>query len=141
MDEVTQFEVVCTVEKISKQYLIPVLEHMLHFFPFKVVSFHSDNGSEYINRQVAKLLKELFIEFTKSRPRHSNDNALAESKNNSVVMKILGYQHIPQKWAPLIDEFNQQYLKPHINYHRPCFSLKLSRIKKVNNERNILIRA
>ncbi len=121
VDEVTQFEIVCTVEKISEQYLMPVLQSILEFFPFKVVSFHSDNGSEYINRNVAKLLKKLFIEFTKSRPRHSNDNALAESKNCSVVRKILGYHHIPQKWAVVMNEFNQKYLNPHINYHRPCF--------------------
>jgi len=121
VDEVTQFEVVCTVEKISEQYLIPVLETMMEFFPFKIISFHSDNGSEYINRNVAKLLKKLLIEFTKSRPRHSNDNALAESKNASVVRKILGYQHIPQKWAGRVNEFNQTCLNPHINYHRPCF--------------------
>jgi len=74
VDEVTQFEIVCTVEKISEQYLMPVLQSILEFFPFKVVSFHSDNGSEYINRNVAKLLKKLFIEFTKSRPRHSNES-------------------------------------------------------------------
>ncbi|HID01706.1 MAG TPA: transposase [Desulfobacterales bacterium] len=121
VDEVTQFEVVCSVEKISEQYLIPVLETMLNFFPFKVISFHSDNGSEYINQNVAKLLKRLFIEFTKSRSRQSNDNALAESKNASVVRKILGYHHIPQKWANQINDFNQAYLNPHINYHRPCF--------------------
>jgi len=70
---------------------------------------------------VAELLEKLRIEFTKPRSRHSNDNALAESKNASVVRKILGYSHIPQRWAPLINEFNQQYLNPYINYHRPCF--------------------
>jgi hypothetical protein len=121
VDEVTQFEVVCTVEKIGEQFLIPALEHMLDFFPFKVISFHSDNGSEYINRNVAELLEKLFIEFTKSRPRHSNDNALAESKNASIVRKVLGYHHIPQKWASLVNEFDQEFLNPHINYHRPCF--------------------
>ncbi|MDH3327593.1 MAG: integrase [Gammaproteobacteria bacterium] len=121
VDEVTQFEVVCTVEKISEQYLIPVLQYILSFFPFKIISFHSDNGSEYINKNVEKLLKKLFVEFTKSRPRHSNDNALAESKNCSIVRKILGYHHIPQKCAGLINEFNQKHLNPHINYHRPCF--------------------
>jgi len=94
---------------------------MLNYFPFKILGFHSDNGSEYINRQVARLLQKLLIEFTKSRPRHSNDNALAESKNGSVVRKILGYHHIPQKYAKLVNEFNQTYLNPHINYHRPCF--------------------
>ena len=39
-----------------------------------VLGFHADNGSEYINYTVAKLLDKLRIEFTKSRPRHSNDN-------------------------------------------------------------------
>lgn len=121
VDEITQFEVVCTVEKISEHYLIPVLEQLLDTFPFVIKGFHSDNGSEYINKQVAKLLEKLLIEFTKSRARHTNDNALAESKNASIVRKYLGYSHIPQKWAPLINEFNQAYLNPYINYHRPCF--------------------
>jgi transposase InsO family protein len=121
VDEVTQIEVVCTVEKISEIYLIPALEELLETFPFIVLSFHSDNGSEYINKRVADLLEKLLIEFTKSRSRHSNDNALAESKNGSVVRKLFGYSHIPQHWAPLINDFNRQYLNPYLNFHRPCF--------------------
>ena len=121
VDEVTQFEVVCSVEKISENYLMPALEQMLESFPFVIRGFHSDNGSEYINRRVAKLLKKLFIEFTKSRSRHSNDNALAESKNASVVRKLFGYIHIPQKWASEINIFNRSFLNPYLNYHRPCF--------------------
>ena len=121
VDEITQFEVVCTVEKISERFLIPVLEQLLDTFPFVIKGFHSDNGSEYINKHVAKLLEKLLIEFTKSRARHTNDNALAESKNASIVRKHLGYSHIPQKWAPLMNEFNQTTLNPYINYHRPCF--------------------
>jgi transposase InsO family protein len=121
VDEVTQFEIVCSVEKISEQYLMPALEEMLESFPFSILGFHSDNGSEYVNRRVAELLQKLFIEFTKSRSRHSNDNALAESKNASVVRKIFGYTHIPQKWAPKVNQFNRAYLNPYINYHRPCF--------------------
>ena len=66
VDEVTQFEVVCTVEKISERYLIPALEQLLEIFPFTVLGFHSDNGSEYINKRVAELLEKLRIEFTKS---------------------------------------------------------------------------
>jgi hypothetical protein len=61
------------------------------------------------------------IEFTKSRSRQSNDNALAESKNASVVRKLFGYSHIPQRWAPLINAFNQQHLTPYVNCHQPCF--------------------
>ena len=121
VDEVTQFEVVCSVERISECYLIPVLKQMLAAFPFIIKGFHSDNGSEYINKHVCELLTKLQIELTKSRSRHSNDNALAESKNASIVRKQFGYQHIAQKWAPLMNEFNLKYLYPYINYHRPCF--------------------
>jgi len=121
VDEITQFDIVCAVEKISERYLIPVLEQLLGQFPFIIVSFHADNGSEYINQHVVKLLKKLLIELTKSRARHSNDNALVESKNGSIVRKHLGYSHIQQHWAPLVDQFHQHYLNPYINYHRPCF--------------------
>ena len=121
VDEVTQFEVVATTERISEHYLLPVLELQLQSFPFRLQGFHSDNGSEFINRTVAKLLHKLLIAFTKSRARHSNDNALAESKNGSVVRKHLGYAHIPQHCAPPVNAFLQQHLNPYLNFHRPCF--------------------
>lgn len=130
IDEVTQFEVVCTVERISERYLIPVLKQMIAAFPFVIKGFHCDNGSEYINKHVCKLLTKLEIELTKSRSRHSNDNALAESKNASIVRKQFGYQHIAQKWAPLMNEFNLKYLYPYINYHRPCFFPEIITDKK-----------
>lgn len=121
VDEQTQFEIVVSVEKISERYLIPALEQLLEAFPFALLGFHSDNGSEYINKRVAELLEKLRIEFTKSRSRHSNDNALAESKNAAVVRKHFGYSHIPQCWAPLINDFNRLHLNPYLNFHRPCF--------------------
>jgi len=121
VDEITQFEGVASVERISERYLIPVLASLIDSFPFSIKGFHADNGSEYINKRVAGLLNKWLIELTKSRSRRTNDNALVESKNGSIVRKHLGYHHIPQKWAPLINEFNQKYLNPYINYHRPCF--------------------
>lgn len=117
VDEVTRYQVVFTVERISEQFMIPLLKT----FPFDIIGFHSDNGSEYINKRVVKLLNKLHIELTKSRSRQTNDNALVESKNGSVIRKILGYCHIPQRFAPLVNEFNQTHLVPYINYHRPCF--------------------
>jgi len=97
-----------------------VLEALLECFPFALINFHADNGSEYINKRVAALLKKRLIEFTKSRPRKTNDTPLAESKNGSVVRKLFGSVPIPQRGAPLINEFNQQHLHPYLNTHRPC---------------------
>lgn len=121
VDCVTQFQLVATCEKISEAYLIPVLKQLIGGFPFVILGFHADNGSEYINYTVAKLLKKLLIEFTKSRPRHSNDNALAESKNGAVVRKHLGYAHIPQQFADRVNTFCADFLNPYVNFHRPCF--------------------
>ena len=121
MDEVTQWEIVASVQRISEAYLVPVLETMLAEFPFIIRGFHSDNGSEFVNRIVAKLLNKMLIRFTKSRPRQSNDNGLVETKNGSVVRKQLGYAYIPQRCAELINEFNRDFFNPYINFHRPCF--------------------
>ena len=121
VDGVTQFHLVATCEKISEAYLLPVIRQLLDGFPFVILGFHADNGSEYINYQVATLLEKLRIEFTKSRPRHSNDNALAESKNGAVVRKHLGYAHIPQQFAEQVNAFCAKHLNPYINFHRPCF--------------------
>lgn len=137
VDEVTQMEVVCSVEKISEQYLIPVLEQLLDSFPFKIIEVHSDNGSEYINKTVAQLLNKLLIELTKSRARQSNDNALVESKNGSIVRKCLGYIHIRQKHAPRINLFLKGYLVPYINYHRPCYFALTKTDKKTGKERKV----
>ena len=121
VDCVTQFEIVATCERISEAFLIPVLQELLHSFPFTIRGFHTDNGSEYINRNVARLLNKLLIEEqTKSRSRHSNDNAQAESKNGAIVRKHLGYSHIPQRFARQVNDFCRDRLNPYVNFHRPC---------------------
>ena len=121
VDEVTQWEIVASAERISEYYLEPILENMLRGFPFVIRGFHSDNGSEFINKTVAKLLNKLLIRLTKCRPRHTNDNGLVESKNGSVVRKQLGYVHIPQAYATAIDRYHRDFLNIYVNFHRPCF--------------------
>jgi transposase InsO family protein len=105
VDEVTQWEIATAVEGISEAYLEPVLTTMLNQFPFVIHGFHSDNGSEFINQTVAKLLSKLMIQQTKSRPRHSNDNGLAETKNGAVIRKHMGWGHIPARHAERIQQF------------------------------------
>ena len=120
VDEVTQYEFVGAVEAISERFLIPVLEGLLGLFPFVIKGVHADNGSEYVNHRVAALLDKLHAEFTRSRPRRSNDNALVESKNGSVVRRHLGHAHIPARFAPLVHEFASGTLSPALNYHHTC---------------------
>jgi len=138
VDCVTQWQVVATVQTISEAHLLPVIEQMLEQFPFEILGFHADNGSEYVNHRVAKMLDKLKVEFTRSRPRHSNDNGLAETKNGAVVRKQFGYAHIPQRHAARFTTYCAEYLNPFLNFHRPCLFAtdkldpkKPGRIKKV----------
>jgi transposase InsO family protein len=120
VDTVTQWQVVGCVSKISEAYLIPVLEAMLHQFPFRILGFHADNGSEFINHTVARLLEKLLIEFTKSRANRTQDNALVEGKNGAVIRKHIGYGHIPNEHAEQLQKFYTAQFNPYLNYHRPC---------------------
>ena len=120
VDEVTQWQIVAATERISEAWLEPVLVALLRQFPFRIRGFHSDNGSEFVNHTVARLLNKLLIEQTKSRPRHCNDNGLVETKNGAVIRKHMGYGYIPGEHAQAIHGFYAQHLNPYLNYHRPC---------------------
>ena len=120
VDQVTQWEIVSATERISEAWLEPVLCALMRQFPFRILGFHSDNGSEFINRVVARLLNKLLIEQTKSRPRHSNDNGLAETKNGAVIRKHMGYGYIPAGHAGRLQQFYTAHFNPYLNYHRPC---------------------
>jgi hypothetical protein len=118
VDEVTQVTFLDCVPFIREEYMLIVLKDLIKMFPFPVINFHSDNGSEYINYSVSKILTELNISQTKSRPRQSGDNGLVESKNGSIVRKQMGYMHIPSRHAYKINEFYKKYLNDFNNYHR-----------------------
>ena len=120
VDQVTQFEAVVSVERISELYLIPALQQLFDILPFEIAGFHRDNGRKYVNYRVAELLEKLHIKFIKSRTRHSNDNALVECKNGRVLRKLLGHAHIPQQCAAALNEFHRRHLNRYVNYHRPC---------------------
>jgi transposase InsO family protein len=120
VDEVTQWQIVAATARISEAWLEPVLAALLRQFPFRIRGFHSDNGSEFINQTVAKLLNKLLIEQTKSRPRHSNDNGLVETKNGAVIRKHLGYGYIDAAHAERLQQFYSAHFNPYLNYHRPC---------------------
>lgn len=120
VDTVTQWQNIGCVETISERHMLPVLEAMLHQFPFRILGFHCDNGSEFLNHRVANLLGKLLVEFTKSRAYRTTDNALVEGKNGAVVRKHIGYGFIGCEHAEAMQRFFAAHLNPYLNFHRPC---------------------
>jgi transposase InsO family protein len=120
VDEVTQWQIVAATPQISELWLLPVLEAILQQFPFVIRGFHSDNGSEFINYTVARLLGKLLIEQTRSRAHHPGDNGLVESKNGAVIRKHIGFGYIGAQHAEAMNQFHREHLNPYVNFHRPC---------------------
>jgi transposase InsO family protein len=133
VDQVTQWEIVAATPQISELWLLPVLEAILGQFPFVIRGFHSDNGSEFINYTVARLLGKLLIEQTKSRAQHCGDNGLVESKNGAIIRKHIGFGYIDARHAEAVDQFHRQHLNPYVNFHRPCAVPKI--ITEANGKR------
>ncbi len=120
VDEETQWELTACVPQISERYLAPIFETILGLYPFIIIEFHSDNGSEYINKTVSSILNRLHIRQTKSRPGKSNDNALVETKNNAVIRKEMGYYFIQKGAHKLINDYYHDWLNIFLNFHRQC---------------------
>ena len=137
VDEVTQWEILICVPQISERYLSPALEILLDQFPFVIFNFHSDRGSEFINKVVAEILNKLLINQTKSRSRHCNDNALVESKNGTIIRKNMGYCHVNQKMTDEVNKFYEGYFNPYLNFHRPCGFVTETRVDAKGRERKI----
>jgi transposase InsO family protein len=133
VDQVTQWEIVAATPQISELWLLPVLEALLDQFPFLIRGFHSDNGSEFINYSVARLLGKLLVEQTKSRAHHCGDNGLVESKNGAIIRKHIGFGYIDAQHAEAVDRFHRQHLNPYLNFHRPCAVPKI--ITETNGKR------
>ncbi|WP_176072138.1 integrase catalytic domain-containing protein [Paraburkholderia phenazinium] len=145
VDCVTQWEVVATVPTLAREHMLPVLRAMLEQFPFTILGFHSDGGTEYINYEVAAMLEKDRIAFTRSRPRRCNDNALAEAKNGVVVRRQFGHAYVPAGRAEQFNAFCTELLNPFLNFHRPCLfgtevpdPRKPGRLRRIHRQQDVM---
>lgn len=120
VDEITQWEVVFCVPQLSESCMLPAIKEIFSQYPFHIFNFHSDRGHETINYLVSELLQRLLIKQTKNRSYHSNDNALVETKNGSVIRKNMGWEHINQSMCDEINSYYKNFFNIYLNFHRPC---------------------
>lgn len=80
-----------SIRNNAAKWIITGVDHLQGMFPFPLTCFDSDNGSEFINHEVANWLQARDIAQTRSRPYTKDDQATVESKNNHVVRKHAFY--------------------------------------------------
>jgi hypothetical protein len=80
-----------SIRNNASKWIVNAVSDLHGRFPFPMRVFDSDNGSEFINHDVADWLQQREIAQTRSRPYKKNDQAAVESKNNHVVRKYAFY--------------------------------------------------
>jgi len=95
--------------------------------PFALLGFDSDNGGEFLNHHLLAYMKQrpTAVDFTRSRPYHSDDNAHVEQKNWTWARQLLGYGRLedPTLVAP-ISALYREVWAPWQNFFLPCLKLE-----------------
>lgn len=96
--------------------------------PFDILGFDSDNGSEFLNHHLIRYFTDTErprqIQFTRSRPYHSDDNAHVEQKNWTHVRQLLGYERFDnQAVVEMLNDLYKKEISLMNNYFLPNFKL------------------
>ena len=95
--------------------------------PFALLGFDTDNGGEFLNHHLWTYMRDrkAAVEFTRSRPYHSDDNAHVEQKNWTWARQLLGYTRLedPALVAP-ISALYREVWAPWQNFFLPCLKLE-----------------
>lgn len=124
----------------SQKRVLSAIKEMSGQFPFKILGIDSDNGSEFINRQLFTYCHQQQIQFTRGRPYKKDDNAHIEQKNWTHVRKLVGWERYDSIEA--VDRLNDLYkneLRLLMNLFIPSMKLKKkirvgSKLRKVYDQ-------
>jgi hypothetical protein len=101
--------------------------------PFDLVSFNTDNGTEFINSELYNYILRNYhgtLKFTRSRPYRKNDNAHVEQKNFTHVRELFGYDRIDNNelfW--MMNSIYRKLFNPLYNFFIPQLkSIKKTRV-------------
>lgn len=101
---------------------------------FPILGFDSDNGDEFLNWHLVRYFTEREknpVQFTRSRPYHSDDNAHVEQKNWTHVRQIFGYSRIENRAVlELMNDVYRNECSLLHNYFYP--TIKLQDKERVN---------
>ena len=105
--------------------------------PFAILGFDSDNGSEFLNWHLIRYFtneqRPKQIQFTRSRPYHSDDNAHVEQKNWTHVRQLFGYERFSnQAVVELMNDLYKNEMSQMNNYFLP--NTKLTEKQRVESK-------
>ena len=123
--------------------VLEAIQDIRRGLPFKMKGFACDNGSEFINFELNKYLrdhKKGYVKFVRRRPYKKNDACHVEQKNDTHVRRLFGYERLSHpELVDLRSDIYEHYWNPLQNYFMPALKLKRKvriggRVKKIYDE-------
>lgn len=110
----------------SQRAMGVAMRRVLQRLPFAMLRLHPDNGSEFFNNNLLRLLgREVTgLQLMRSRPYHKNDNRFVEQKNYTLVRAYLGHERFdtPGQVAALNELYEQMWI--YYNLFQPVMRLR-----------------
>jgi len=92
--------------------------------PFVLLGIDSDSGSEFINYHLLAYCTDEKITFTRGRAGKKNDNPYVEQKNDSIVIRWVGYgRYDTDEQIGILNEL-YEVLRLYLNFFVPVMKLK-----------------
>jgi hypothetical protein len=113
------------------------IEDIENNLPFEILGFDSDNGNEFLNWHLIRYFtgeqRPKQIQFTRSRPYHSDDNAHVEQKNWTHVRQLFGYERFGnQAVVALMNDLYKNEMSQMNNYFLP--NTKLTEKQRIDSK-------
>ena len=99
------------------------IQHIRERLPMPMLGLDSDNGGEFINRNLLSYCARNRITFTRSRSYKKNDSCHIEQKNWSIIRRTVGYQRFSSKAAYEILGELYMVLRLYVNFFQPVLKL------------------
>lgn len=110
----------------SQRAMADAFRQVLDRLPFPIRELHPDNGGEFFNAHLFRLIDELLpeVRLSRSRPYHKNDNRFVEQKNATLVRAYLGHHRLetPDQIATLNTLYDRMWV--YYNLFQPVLRLQ-----------------
>ncbi len=107
----------------AQRWVLEALHDISDALPFDILGIDSDNGGEFINKELYRYCIDHHITFTRSRPYRKNDSCFVEQKNYSIVRKTVGYYRFDSDQELVLLQQLYAVLRLFTNFFLPVMKL------------------
>jgi hypothetical protein len=108
----------------SAEAVVSALQQARACFPFPILGLDTDNGGEFINKDLLTYCEAEQITFTRGREGLKNDQCFVEQKNGAIVRQVVGYHRLEGERAYRQLGEVYQALRLYVNGFQPSMKLQ-----------------